>query len=331
MSLPPITPAMLCLKERKEKPKSLIEGALHVTTKEMLGGGSKSNKTWTQLDKAISVASGTPWLGMQTHKAKVLFMNMEILEPFFMERLQVVMEAKKVKVEDCNLDLWHLRGHSEGYEAFLTKIEAVMKDSQYELVIMDPVYKLYGDADENKATDIIKMLNRFERFVQASKCALSYSSHFAKGPQHEKSAIDRVSGSGAFARDADTITTLTRHKEEHCFTVDFILRNCPEIDPFVVEWRYPIMVRRPDLDPNTLAQPGKTGRGVSACEPDDMLDFLPHEGASNKVWMVKATENLGISPRTFQNKLKQLKKQGKVNNANDLWVPVNGKGILDEV
>jgi hypothetical protein len=39
--------------------------------------------------------------------------------------------------------------------------------------------------------------------------------------------MDRMSGSGVFARDADTILTLTEHEVEGCFAVEMNLRNLP--------------------------------------------------------------------------------------------------------
>jgi hypothetical protein len=314
VNLPAITSLEYCLANPKPKPKAIIEGILHVNTKEMMGGGSKSNKTWIQIDKALSVSSGTEWLGFKTNKSRVLFMNMEVLEPFFMERVQMILDRKQIKHADCNLDLWHLRGHMEGYDAFLKKIEEVMDRNVYEFIIMDPLFKLYGSADENKASDIIAMMNRFEMFVQKVTCALSFSSHFSKGFQDQKAAIDRVSGSGAFARDADTISTITRHKSDRCFTMDFILRNCPEVDPFVIEWSKPVMQRRDDLDPKNLATAtnGAQSSGKSACEADELLDYLDKGGMTNAAWKAVCVRNLGISDRTFSNKLKKLKTSGLI-------------------
>jgi hypothetical protein len=42
---------------------------------------------------------------------------------------------------------------------------------------------------------------------------------------------------------------LTDHTQPHCFTVDLILRNLPPQESFVVEWKYPVMVERVDLEP----------------------------------------------------------------------------------
>src|ERR1017187_8795199 len=44
-------------------PADVIEGLVHCGGKMVLGGASKSYKTWTLIDAAVSVVTGTEWLG----------------------------------------------------------------------------------------------------------------------------------------------------------------------------------------------------------------------------------------------------------------------------
>jgi len=84
--------------------------------------------------------------------------------------------------------------------------------------------------------------------------------------------MDRIGGSGVFARDPDTILTLTRHQEDNAFTVEPILRNHPPISPFVIRWDFPLMKRDDDLDPGKLKQP-KLGR-ESKYKVEDLIAQL---------------------------------------------------------
>ena len=45
-------------------PDDVIEGVLHRAAKMVLGGGSKSFKTWSLIDLVASVATGSLWLGV---------------------------------------------------------------------------------------------------------------------------------------------------------------------------------------------------------------------------------------------------------------------------
>ena len=50
----------------------------------------------------------------------------------------------------------------------------------------------------------------------------SVAGHFAKGNASAKGTIDRISGSGVFARDPDSLVVFTRHEEEGAFVVEMV-------------------------------------------------------------------------------------------------------------
>ena len=85
--------------KRIPRPPELVHGVLHQGSKMVIGGGSKSFKTWTLLDLALSVATGVPWWGFETTKGKVLYVNFEIQDAFFQERVESIVAAKDVQVE----------------------------------------------------------------------------------------------------------------------------------------------------------------------------------------------------------------------------------------
>jgi RecA-family ATPase len=58
-------------------PPQIIEGLLHQGCKMVLGGTSKSNKSWCLLDLALSVASGEKWWGRQCTKTAVVYINFD--------------------------------------------------------------------------------------------------------------------------------------------------------------------------------------------------------------------------------------------------------------
>ena len=81
--LPPIRSVRsLVAADNLVEPRLLVHGLLHQGTKAILGGSSKTGKTWLLMDLAISVASGTPFLSWPTTAGRVLFVNMEIQEAF---------------------------------------------------------------------------------------------------------------------------------------------------------------------------------------------------------------------------------------------------------
>jgi hypothetical protein len=57
--------------------------------------------------------------------------------------------------------------------------------------------------DENNATDMAQFTYVFDKICHKTGCTFVYSHHHSKGAQGFKRAMDRASGSGVFARDAD--------------------------------------------------------------------------------------------------------------------------------
>src|ERR1019366_1572546 len=142
----------------------------------------------------------------------------------------------------------------------------------FALIILDPIYKLYGGTDENAAGDVAALLNSLERLAVETGAAIAFGAHFAKGNAAGKEAIDRISGSGVFARDPDSLLIFTKHESEDAFTVEPILRNFAPVAPFAVRWHFPLMQLAADLDPAKLKQAG--GRPAKH-RPQDLLDVLP--------------------------------------------------------
>lgn len=121
--------------------------------------------------------------------------------------------------------------------------------------------------------------------------------------------MDRISGSGVFARDPDSIITMTAHEQDEAFTVDLTLRNFPPQEPFVVRREHPLMVVDGKLDPAKLKKP--IGREAEN-KPEDILEHLSPDGMRTGEW-AEACEELGsISERTFYRLRKELVKGGRI-------------------
>ena len=53
--------------------KIILDGVFNQGAKMTLGGDSKAGKTWLLMYLAFSIATGQDWLGIKTHKGKVVF------------------------------------------------------------------------------------------------------------------------------------------------------------------------------------------------------------------------------------------------------------------
>lgn len=295
---PPLTPEVIC-------------GLLRRGWKGVIGGGSKSFKTWSLADMAISVASGEPWWGFETVPGRVLYIQLENQRAGFASRLRAICEARGITLPKDALRVWNLRGHTANRERLIANVIAEAKGSPYSLVTFDPLYKMTAGLDENAAGDMAKGLAQFDAVAEETRAAVVYGHHFSKGNQALKDSIDRMSGSGVFARDADSIITMTRHQEEGAFTVEPVLRECAPVEPFVVRWAYPLMQRDAGLNPAELKQ-AKPGRAATHTA-EQVLEVLRQSGAMKSGELAaRCNEEFGMSSATFYRLFAQLKTGRKV-------------------
>lgn len=316
-NLPEIEDLAALLSEPEDTPPEIISGLLHQGAKMVIGGGSKSYKTWLLSDLALSVATGSDWLGFTTSQGKVLYINLEIQREFFRNRLATIGQAKEITVVADLFHVWNLRGYAADLSSLITEVlERV--GQRYALIIVDPIYKALGDRDENAAGDIGTLLNELEKLAVKSGAAVVFGAHFSKGNQSQKEAIDRIGGSGVFARDPDSIFVLTQHEEEGAFTVDATLRNHAPIKPFVVRWNFPLMHRDASLNPSKLKQVGRAKDHTA----DELLGLIGNGEVSSSDWKAAAKEETGMAERTFYRLLKELKTSKRVRKSplSKLWI-----------
>jgi hypothetical protein len=272
----------------------------------LISGPSKSHKTYTMIEAACAVADGRPWLDFKTEKMPVLYLNLELQDFATAKRLKQICESANTK-PPTGLHLWNLRGHRVTLSELTAKLPQKIKEIGAGLVIIDPHYKIsaVSDMEENSNDSQGKLLAALEGLCGLNGAALAVCHHFAKGDASMKTAIDRASGGGVFARWGDVMLTFTPHEEEEAMTVEMSLRNFAPVEPFVVRWEHPRWKRDGELDPaKLLKRPGRRETHSLA----DALQALGSGLLGNAEWH-KATK---MADATFRRKRDELIKAGKV-------------------
>jgi len=335
---------------RPVKPLEVVAGLLHRGSKLIIGGQSKARKSYSLLDLGLSVATGAEWWGFRCARARVLYLNFEIQEPFLVERIFTIAEAKKVPMPRHMLHTMTLRGIINPVEDMAGElVRTLLEMEPFGLVIFDPIYKLMGGKDENKAGDVTTVLNHLEHVAVKTGAAVAFGAHYSKGNQAGKDSIDRIGGSGAFARDPDAILTLTDHEAAEQdgiphFTVEPTLRNFAPVTPFVIRWDYPLFVRDDTgLDPAALKLP-KTGRErreaaeggarANAAGPQamEMLFRLWEDGTS---WRTSKAIELGahkldVTERVAKKYFYILRDKGHITQIAGQWTTTpTGQAFID--
>ncbi len=194
----------------------LIDGILRKGHKMLLAGPSKAGKSFALMELAVAVAEGRTWMGRQCSQGRVLYVNLEIDGASSMHRFDAIYRALGIGASHAsNIDVWNLRGHACPMDRLAPRLihRAAKKGRDpehggYSLVIIDPIYKILV-GDENSASDMGAFCNQFDKVCAELGCAVVYCHHHSKGFQGTKHSMDRMSGSGVFARDPDAILDMT--------------------------------------------------------------------------------------------------------------------------
>lgn len=239
-----------------------IEGILRLGHKMLVTSSSKAGKSFLMLDLAIALANGREWLGHKCMQGDVLYVNLEIDDASLYHRLDEIYTKRGYpRTEDRmkHLWVWNLRGEADTLDQLRPELvrqvsELINSGVKFSAIILDPLYKIEM-GDENSASDMAKFFNEFDKIANETGCSVISVHHHSKGAQGAKSAMDRGSGSGVFARDPDAILDIVElvqdqhtrninsdYQDAHAFRIESILREFKPIKPVDFWFVYPVAV-----------------------------------------------------------------------------------------
>lgn len=172
--------------ERVDKagpPTWLIEGFWPGDAYGVLGAEDKAGKTWAGVDLAVSVASGTPWLGRfacPTPGPATLFLG-EGGERNFLRRLEAVCTSRELPLVDLigemricfSVPRLRDKGH-------LAEIEAELEQHPSRLVVIDPLYLAAAGAHGSDLYEMGDVLGGVQSLAQSAGAALVLTTHWNK-------------------------------------------------------------------------------------------------------------------------------------------------------
>lgn len=176
----------------------LIERWLRKGSYGVLGAEYKAGKTFLALDMALSVATGSKFLGtVPTSLGRVAVMHNEGDKVEFVERLRAVAAAKRIELTDMVLDqLMFQEGASKlDQPEAINKLHSDLEDFGPDLIIIDPWYMSAGDdADGKTLSKMGTVLGNLQGVAQDLGSALLVTAHWNKSGDGK--GVSRWSGSG---------------------------------------------------------------------------------------------------------------------------------------
>ena len=232
-------------------PDELIGGILRKRRKMLLVGPSKAGKTGLLMELALALASGGQWLGFPCRMSRVLYIDLENDETTSVNRFFRINQQRtgSARIPD-GLALLSLKGEAAPLDKMKERI--IREAKGYDVVILDPMYKMIT-GDENSATDMAYFCRQLDDIVNQTDTTVIYCHHHSKGAQGQKRAMDRASGSGVFARDADALLDIIelnvtdKYRASHetpeggsAWRMEFTLREFAPHGPVSFWYDYPV-------------------------------------------------------------------------------------------
>ncbi|MDA2916069.1 AAA family ATPase [Nitrospinae bacterium AH_259_B05_G02_I21] len=298
----------------------LIEGGL-LPTKSIafISGTAKQGKSVLALNMAINLASGTPFLG-QFHVPivrKVLYINAEIAEESLRERLKIMLAGNGPHPRKGHLLHLSRRDIKLDNRDHIARFGRLVERYRPDVVILDPLSKFHS-ADENSASEMMRLLSGLDTLVQEYGISLVIVHHHGKpNPESRRRGAQLMRGSSTMFDYGDGYITMTHWKSEggsSLAKLTFELRNAQPIPPLVV-----------CRDNETLwyTVEAEISHGSAKLTPTDVVNVLKASGGEmmRQDLITTVGDRLGVSDRTVERAIEEAGKRGVVQA-----VKVGGRG-----
>jgi hypothetical protein len=171
----------------------------------------KAQKTWNTADLAVSVASGTPWLGAieVDDPGPVVMLAGEGGQSSIVRRLRAVCAPRGLKLEDLPITVC-ARAPLLGRADHLYLLQEAVQNGTPRLVTLDPLYLSAGGASGSSLYEMGIMLGRVQQIcVPASLWVVT---HFNR---KEGSGAQRITGAGPaeWGRVLIAASVVSRHTD----------------------------------------------------------------------------------------------------------------------
>ncbi len=199
----------------------------------MLAGPPKTGKTWLIIDLAVSIASGTPFLGkFPAAVGPVLIYSPEGPQSCLDDRIRQVAERRGLDHSELGIYLVKAHDLSLDDEDNQRTITLAVESIQPALVIFDPLQECF-DGDENRSEDVKVMTKFLTCLAREQECASLVTHHIVK-TTGGKQAGNKMRGSGALFGFGDSYLFLDPLKNKQ-IKMEVVQRNGTPAEDCILE------------------------------------------------------------------------------------------------
>lgn len=326
----------------RPRPLWLIQDILIEATAAVLSGDSQSFKTFSALDMALSIATGTPWHGKAVKRGAVVYIAAEggwTLR----DRLEAWETARGVTVSDADFHLLEIPV-SFGDPATVAQFAHFIKAHKPAFVVIDTLSACAEGLKENASEDMATFVRHMKAVATETGATSAVIHHNNKGGD--------LRGAVSLKNDADTHLTFARSTDEDDLitVVSCSKHRGTKFADFSLQG-----------EQIELIEPDEYGRPVtslvfSTCEMPEgqaptknansiradatrarMLEVFDgiaarFDGVKTGTWQAEAAalpKPLSVSKATFHRHLKALVEAREIENNGDVWHRI--KCVVSEV
>ncbi|NIZ91572.1 AAA family ATPase [Kineosporiaceae bacterium B12] len=190
------TLADLCVRVDAAGPRRyLIRSVWPAAAYGVLGAEPKAGKTWNAFDLAVSVASGTPWLGRfdVDDPGPVLVLAGEGGEGNVVRRLRAIATARGITADTLPIVITTRAPHLNDV-GHMAQLAEQLQALRPRLVVLDPLYLSAAGADAKDLYAMGAVLQTPQRLCDAVGAALLVVTHFNR--QRDLHGAARFTGAG---------------------------------------------------------------------------------------------------------------------------------------
>lgn len=193
----------------------------------MLAGMPKTGKTWVAIDMAVSVASGTPFLGKYpTQQGPVVIYSPEGPDEELDERIHQV--AVRRGLDENDLPLHIIDSHQLFLNSTLDQqdIRLMAEKVQPVLTIFDPLVECFN-GNENHNEEVNLMARFLTKLAKEASTAIMLTHHMQKSGK-------QIRGASALEAFGDSYIYISRSKIGRVY-MEFVQRHAAPADPVDLE------------------------------------------------------------------------------------------------
>lgn len=142
----------------------LIEGALRAGQSLCLVAPPQSGKSLALIDLALALCHGEEWLGAHTTESDVLYVNLDLTKPAFLNRLHTLGNERNLSPSTPRLGFLHIKGYQSSPEEMtqflIRRIQGARKyeDHQYQTIIIDPLQALLQNMETQSSPRVLQQM-----------------------------------------------------------------------------------------------------------------------------------------------------------------------------